>query len=82
MGALACGGGADCARDTPQLCRMPSQGWGGVGWQGGDRGVGPRQALTPSRLLFPAFWLCRGPWGPGSVCDGRDGVGPESILSY
>ncbi|XP_029890070.1 uncharacterized protein LOC115349662 [Aquila chrysaetos chrysaetos] len=55
---------------------------GGGGWLGGGRGVGPRQALTPSRLLFPAFWLCRGPWGPGSVCDGRDGVGPESILSY
>ena len=63
-----------------QLCRMPSPVWGGAGW--GGRGVGPRRALTPSRLLFPAFWLCRGPWGPGSVCDGRDGVGPESILSY
>lgn len=55
--------------------------WGGA-WAGGGRGVGPRRALTPSRLLFPALWLRRGPWGPGSVCDGWDGVGPESILSY
>ncbi|XP_055564001.1 uncharacterized protein LOC129735903 [Falco cherrug] len=79
-GALGCSGGAGCAQDPPPALQDTQPGLGGAGW--GGRGVRLHQALTPSLSLFPAFWLRRGPWRPGSVCDSRDGVGPESILSY
>lgn len=63
MGALACGGGADCARDTPQLCRMPSQGWGG-----GLAGGGPRCGATPGADPEPLAVSCllAVPWSLGT----------------
>lgn len=79
-GAQGCGGGGWLCLGPPPALQDAQPGMEGGG--GEARGVGPSRALTPSRSLFPAFWLRRGPRGAGSVCDGGDGVGPESILSY